>query len=86
MPRTSRKVLTADEIAEFASRGEDVSGYFTKKFTVVRPVLRGGNPMSVLPDSISAGKRKSRSCSERAGEQTAAEERSPGPPTTPQAD
>ena len=29
---------TADEIAEMASRGEDVSGYFTNKFAVVRPV------------------------------------------------
>jgi hypothetical protein len=30
----------ADEIAEMASRGEDVSAYFTNKFTVVRPVRR----------------------------------------------
>jgi hypothetical protein len=30
----------ADEIAERASRGEDVSAYFTNKFTVVRPVRR----------------------------------------------
>jgi hypothetical protein len=34
------KTPTADEIAERASRGEDVSSYFTKKFTVVRPVHR----------------------------------------------
>jgi hypothetical protein len=40
MPRTSRKTPTADEIAEMASRGEDISGYFTNKFTVVRPVRR----------------------------------------------
>ena len=38
MPKTSRKIPTADEIAEMASRGEDVSAYFTNKFTVVRPV------------------------------------------------
>ena len=31
---------TADEIAEKASRGEDVSGHFTNKFTVVRPSRR----------------------------------------------
>lgn len=31
---------TAEEIAEKASRGEDVSGYFTNKFTVIRPVRR----------------------------------------------
>jgi hypothetical protein len=35
----SRKT-SADEIAEMASRGEDVSNYFTNKFTVVRPVRR----------------------------------------------
>jgi hypothetical protein len=39
MPKTSRRV-SADEIAEKASRGEDVSAYFTNKFTVVRPVRR----------------------------------------------
>ncbi len=40
MPKTSKKAPTADEIAEIASRGESVSGYFTNKFTVVRPVKR----------------------------------------------
>jgi len=40
MPKTSRRTPTADEIAEMASRGEDVSSYFTNKFTVVRPVRR----------------------------------------------
>jgi hypothetical protein len=32
--------LSADEIAEKASRGEDVSASFTNKFKVVRPVHR----------------------------------------------
>lgn len=36
----SKNKPTADEIAELASRGEDVSKYFTNKFTVVRPVRR----------------------------------------------
>ena len=36
----SKAKRTADEIAEMASRGEDVSAYFTNKFTVVRPVRR----------------------------------------------
>jgi hypothetical protein len=36
----TKKVPTADEIAALASRGEDVSGYFTNKFTVVRPIRR----------------------------------------------
>jgi hypothetical protein len=40
MPKTSRKTRTADEIAEMASRREDISAYFTNKFTVVRPVHR----------------------------------------------
>src|SRR5713226_254414 len=40
MPKTSKTTLSADQIAEKASRGEDVSAYFTNKFTVVRPVRR----------------------------------------------
>jgi hypothetical protein len=36
----SRTTPTADEIAEMASRGEDVSAHFTNKFTVVRPLHR----------------------------------------------
>ena len=31
------KKPTADEIAEMATRGEDISAYFTNKFTVVKP-------------------------------------------------
>ena len=40
MPRTSKTAPTADEIAEMASREENVSTYFTNRFTVVRPVDR----------------------------------------------
>jgi hypothetical protein len=43
MPRTSKVrpgAPTADEIADMASQGKDVSAYFTNKFTVVRPVKR----------------------------------------------
>lgn len=40
MRKTSRRAATADEIADLASRGEDISSYFTNKFTVVRPVRR----------------------------------------------
>ena len=40
MPKTSSTTPSADEIAERASRGEDISRYFTNKFTVVRPVRR----------------------------------------------
>jgi hypothetical protein len=40
MPKISKTAPSADVIAEKASRGEDVSAYFTNKFTVVRPVRR----------------------------------------------
>jgi Ribbon-helix-helix protein, copG family len=40
MPKMSKTKPTADEIAEMASRGEDVSAYFTNSFTVARPVRR----------------------------------------------
>jgi len=40
MRKVSRRPLSADEIAEKASRGEDISAHFTNKFTVVRPVRR----------------------------------------------
>jgi hypothetical protein len=41
MLKTSKTKVTADKIAEKASRGEDISAYFTNKFTVVRPVNQG---------------------------------------------
>jgi hypothetical protein len=40
MSKTLKGAMSADEIAEKASRGEDISAYFTNKFTVVRPVRR----------------------------------------------
>ena len=40
MPTTSRKKISPDEIEQKALRGENVSGYFTNKFTVVKPVRR----------------------------------------------
>jgi hypothetical protein len=40
MPKTSKTKRTAGEIAEMASRGENVSAFFTNEFTVVRPVHR----------------------------------------------
>lgn len=36
MPKTPRKP-SADDIAEMATRGEDISAHFTQKFTVVKP-------------------------------------------------
>jgi hypothetical protein len=40
MKKTSKNSPSADRIAELASRGEDVSRYFTNKFVVVKPVRR----------------------------------------------
>ncbi len=40
MRKTSKTAPTAEDIAEMASRGEDVSAYFTNRFAVVRPVHR----------------------------------------------
>ena len=40
MPKIFKSTPTADEIAERATRGEDISANFTNKFTVVRPVRR----------------------------------------------
>ena len=40
MSRISEKTATAGEIADMASRGENISTCFTNKFTVVRPVRR----------------------------------------------
>jgi hypothetical protein len=40
MPKTPKTTPSADKIAEKASRGENISAYFTNKFTVVKPVQR----------------------------------------------
>lgn len=38
--RSDSSESSADQIAEMASRGENVSTFFTNKFTVVRPIRR----------------------------------------------
>jgi len=40
MPGKSKRSPTADEIAAMATRGDDVSHFFTNEFKVVRPVRR----------------------------------------------
>ena len=40
MQKTSKATPSAEEIAERATRGENISRYFTNKFTVVKPVHR----------------------------------------------
>ena len=37
MRKTSKQAPTAEEIAEMASLGEDVSRYFTNRFSVAKP-------------------------------------------------
>ena len=39
-PKIFKKSPSADEIAESATRGQDISAYLTNKFTVVRAVCR----------------------------------------------
>ncbi len=43
MPKTSTKPISAEEIAEMADRGQDISGHFTNRFTVVRPAVQRVN-------------------------------------------
>jgi len=40
MSKAKPATPTVDQIAETATRGEDVSAYFSNKFTPVRPVRR----------------------------------------------
>ena len=40
MPSKSKRSPSADEIAEMATSGEDVSQFFTNQFTAVKPVRR----------------------------------------------
>ncbi len=54
MPKTIEKTPSADEIAEMATRGEDVSGLFSNRFKVVRPVQREDTDPTTpkLPNSL----------------------------------
>jgi hypothetical protein len=40
MSKAKTPVPTADELAEMATMGEDISEHFTNRFTAVRPVRR----------------------------------------------
>ncbi len=40
MPKRPKPKVSADEIADRATRGEDISAYFTNEFTVVKPLHR----------------------------------------------
>jgi hypothetical protein len=63
MPKIFKKPPTACEIAARATRGENISAYFTNKFTVVRLVRKPVNkkfPSRAL-DEGRAGKTQRRS-------------------------
>lgn len=49
MPNTSTKPVDADEIAEMADRGQDISMHFTNRFTVVRPAVQRVNVDFAVP-------------------------------------
>jgi len=42
MPKTAEKIPTADEIAEMADRGEDISKFFTGDGTMKPPLNKAG--------------------------------------------
>lgn len=43
MAKTSIKPVDAEEIAQMADRGQDISAHFTNQFTVVRPAVQRVN-------------------------------------------
>ena len=43
MPNTPTKPVDADEIADMADRGQDISRHFTNRFTVARPPIQRVN-------------------------------------------
>ena len=43
MPKTSTKPLDAEQIAEMADEGKNISAHFTNRFTVVRPAVQRVN-------------------------------------------
>ncbi len=49
MPKTSAKPVDAEQIAEMADRGQDISAHFTNQFTVVRPAVQRVNVDFTLP-------------------------------------
>jgi len=51
MSKKSRARPSADEIAELAKRGQDVSAYFTNRFTVVRPGQRVNVDLTQRPST-----------------------------------
>ena len=43
MPKSSTKPVDAEDIAQMADRGQDVSAHFTNQFTVIRPAVQRVN-------------------------------------------
>ena len=49
MPKTSVEPVDAEEIAETADQGQDISAYFTNQFKVVRPAVQRVNVDFTMP-------------------------------------
>ena len=49
MRSTSSKPADAEEIAEMADRGQDISAHFTGQFTLVRPAVQRVNVDFTVP-------------------------------------
>lgn len=49
MPKTSTKPVDAEQIAEMADRGQDISAHFAKQFTAVRPSVQRVNVDFTVP-------------------------------------
>jgi hypothetical protein len=43
MPKTLTKPADAEQLAELADQGQDISSHFTNRFTVVRPAVQRVN-------------------------------------------
>jgi hypothetical protein len=43
MPKTLKKPVDAERLAEMADQGQDISSHFTNRFTVVRPAVQRVN-------------------------------------------
>lgn len=49
MPKKSNKPVDAEEVAEMADRGQNISAHFTNQFTVVRPAVQRVNVDFTVP-------------------------------------
>ena len=58
MPNRAGSTASADEIAKMATRGEDVSKFFTGEYTVVRPIHRVNLDLTQAVDQVRPSKKR----------------------------